>query len=286
MQVVDSHHHLWDPATRTYPWMDDSVAPIRKRFGIDELRAVTTLSVAQTIVVQAVDAFDETQELLEIASQSDLVAGVVGWVDLGARDVAQTIARLREGPGGRHLVGIRHLVHDEPDPQWLLRDAVVRGLAAVANANLPYDLLVRSRELPAALALVRRLPQLQFMLDHGAKPEIALQRCEPWNAGVTSLAACPNVACKISGLVTEADRGAWRFDEIVPYVRRLVALFGPRRLLFGSDWPVCLLAASYAQVLDLAHATLCDLSPSELADVFAGNARRFYLGNCRALPDS
>lgn len=183
-------------------------------------------------------------------------------------------------------MGIRHLVHDEPDPQWLLRDAVVRGLAAVADANLPYDLLVRSRELPAALALVRRLPQLQFMLDHGAKPEIALQRWEPWNAGVTSLAACPNVACKISGLVTEADRGAWRFDEIVPYVRRLVALFGPRRLLFGSDWPVCLLAASYAQVLDLAHATLCDLSPSELADVFAGNARRFYLGNCRALPDS
>ncbi len=277
MRVLDSHHHLWDPARRAYAWMDASVKPIRRRFDADDLRAAAPPAVTRTIAVQAAHALDETEDLLATAAASDLIAGVVGWVDLTARDVAQTLARLRAKPGGAKLCGIRHQVENEPDPEWLLRPDVAGGLEAVSAAGLAYDLLVRTHQLRAAAAVVRRHPGLRFVLDHGAKPNIAERAWEPWASDIAALAAAPNVVCKLSGLVTEANRSYWKPGDVAPYAERLLDAFGPRRLLFGSDWPVCLLAATYADVLSLARELVAPLDEPERAAVFEGNAQRVYL---------
>jgi len=276
---VDAHHHLWDPARRAYPWMDDSCAPIRRRFGPEDLDAAAgPHRVERTVLVQTVSSAEETEELLAVAATSPRVAGVVGWVDLCAPDVAGELAALEEAPGGGTLVGIRHQVHDEPDPGFLLRDGVLRGLAAVAEAGLVFDLLVRERELPAARAAVERLPELAFVVDHLAKPRIREGVMAPWAGGLAALARLPNVTCKVSGLVTEAAWDAWSPAQLVPYVRHAADVFGPERLLFGSDWPVCLLAASYAEVVAAAEWALdgAGLAPSEREAVFGANASRVY----------
>jgi L-fuconolactonase len=205
-----------------------------------------------------------------------LVAGVVGWADLTSPAVADEIGRLRAGPGGDLLVGIRHLVQDEPDPDWLGKPDVRRGLRAVSAAGLTYDLLVRPGQLPAALAVTGALGNVRFVLDHGAKPEIAYGRLEPWASQIRALAARPNVICKVSGLVTEAGPG-WRRGLVAPYVDHLLDCFGPTRLLFGSDWPVCTLAASYPEVVAVARDALAlTLGPAELHAVFAANAVSAY----------
>jgi L-fuconolactonase len=276
---VDAHHHLWDPGRRAYPWMDESVAAIRRPFGPGDLDAAAgPQGFGQTIAVQAVSSVEETEELLDVAASSGRVAGVVGWVDLAGPEVAGTLAALRARPGGRALVGVRHQVHDEPDPGWLLRDDVGRGLAAVAAAGLVYDLLVRERELPAARAVARRLPELTLVVDHLAKPRIRDGAVEPWAGELAALARQPNVACKVSGLVTEADWDAWTPGQLVPYVRHAAEVFGPDRLLFGSDWPVCLLAAGYAEVVEATVEALdrAGLGPAERDGVLGTNARRLY----------
>jgi L-fuconolactonase len=278
MSRVDAHHHLWDPTRHAYPWMDERW-PIHRPFGPADLdAAAASHGVAQTVVVQTVWSVAETEELLAVAAAAGLVAGVVGWVDLTAPDVADALAALRAAPGGAALVGIRHQVHDEPDGDWLVRDEVLRGLAAVAEAGLAYDLLVRERELPAAVSAVERLPQLGFVVDHLAKPRIREAVTSPWAERLGDLARYPNVSCKVSGLVTEADWAAWTPAQLVPYVRHAVEVFGPERLLFGSDWPVCLLAASYAQVVEAAAEALdrAGLGAAERDAVFGANARRVY----------
>ena len=275
---VDAHHHLWDPARRDYPWMEEGW-PIRRRFGPADLDAAAgPLGFERTVLVQTVSAVEETEEFLAVAAGSARVAGVVGWVDLTGEDVAGALAALRAAPGGAALVGVRHQVHDEPDPEWLLGEPVLRGLAAVAEAGLAYDLLVRERELPAARAAVERLPQLRFVVDHLAKPRVREGVTEPWAARLAALARHPNVSCKLSGLVTEADWRAWTPAQLVPYVRHALAAFGPERLLFGSDWPVCLLAAGYAQVVDATAEALdrAGLDAAGREAVFGGNARRVY----------
>lgn len=274
--VVDAHVHLWDPAVRTYPWMDQSVAPLQRAFSVDDLRAAMPDEVAGAIVVQAVSDLGETESLLDLAAASDTIIGVVGWVDLREPDVAETLADLRALPGGDKLVGIRHQVQDENDSNWLMRDDVRRGLAAVGACGLPYDLLVRTRELPAAIDAVCALPDVRFILDHAAKPPIATGEMEPWSTLLGELAGAPNVSCKLSGLVTEATWGAWSPDQIIPYARRVLEAFGPQRVLFGSDWPVALLAGSYAQVLALAREACAYLSADEHDAVFRANALRCY----------
>jgi L-fuconolactonase len=278
--IVDAHHHLWDPARRDYPWMTGEAARLRRRFDSGDLREATAgLGVERTVLVQAVGTLEETEELLATAADSDgLIAGVVGWVDLTLPDVAAALARLLQGAGGGHLAGIRHQVHDEADSDWLLRPAVLRGLRAVAEAGLVYDLLVRSRELPAAHRTAEQLPQLSFVVDHAAKPAIGAGGWEPWSTRIAAMAALPNVTCKLSGLVTEAGYPGWTVDHLAPYVARLVELFGPARLLFGSDWPVCTLAASYRSVLDAARTCLAraGLGTPERAEVLAGTAARVY----------
>jgi L-fuconolactonase len=277
--ILDAHHHLWDPALREYPWMvGDALAPLRRRYHVEDLRAVTApLDVTRTVVVQAVASESETRWLLSVAAHSgDLIAGVVGWVDLTAPDVAERIAALRSEPGGNRLVGLRHQVQDEPDPHWLLRGEVIPGLRAVAAAGLCYDLLLRPVHLPAALELVTTLPELRVVVDHGAKPEIATRTWEPWSSGLAELAARDQVHCKLSGLVTEATWDGWRGQQIERYIARLLELFGPERLMFGSDWPVCTLAASYAEVLELALAATRHLSDSERAAILGETAGAFY----------
>ncbi|MGZ3506092.1 MAG: amidohydrolase family protein [Vulcanimicrobiaceae bacterium] len=276
MNVVDAHHHLWDPTQRSYPWMNDAVSPIRRPFTIEDLRATLPPAVRQTIVVQAVSSEEETEELLCTAEESETIAGVVGWVDLTARDVGARIERLRASKGGNRLVGIRHQVHDEEDGNWLLRDDVLRGLQVVADARLVYDLLVRTRELPAAAQIALRVPHLQLVVDHGAKPGIVRGDWNEWSEAIAAVSRHSNVVCKISGLITEADWDAWSERAIMPYVHHLLTWFGSRRLLFGSDWPVCLLAGSYDDVFRLARRAFAVLPESAQAAIFGGNARRIY----------
>ncbi len=186
------------------------------------------------------------------------------------------LAALRAAPGGEWLVGIRHQVQGEPDPEWLLRPDVLRGLAAVAEAGLAYDLLTLPPQLPAAVACAAALPQLRFVLDHCSKPLVATGEVEPWASDLRALAALPNVACKLSGLVTEADWGSWTVADLKPYADVVLDAFGPGRVAFGSDWPVCTVAASYAEVVAAAEELTAGLSEPERDEVFGGTARRVY----------
>lgn len=228
--IVDSHQHFWDPERAHYPWMTDD---LRRRYGPDDLEPILREhGVTGTIVVQARHSLDETRDLLAIARATPFVLGVVGWVDLTG-DVDRQLGDL-EAP----LVGVRHQVHDEPDASWLLRDDVQRGLAAVGAAGIAYDLLVRTRELPAAIETVRRRPEVKFVLDHVAKRPVD---DAAWSSGVAALAELPNVACKLSGLFTEHDPAGT--------VQLALDWFGADRCMFGSDWPVSTLAASYGDTL-------------------------------------
>jgi L-fuconolactonase len=275
--VVDSHQHFWDPALADYPWMTDAVAPIRRRLMPGDLRPrLAEAGVDYTVLVQARSDVQETRELLRLAADTDFIAGVVGWVDLSAPNLVDTIDQLRELEGGGKLVGIRHQVHDESDERWLLRDDVLRGLRIVRDAGLAYDLLVRTRELPAALQVARTLDGLRFIIDHIAKPPIRSGQSIEWAEALAPFEGLPNVSCKISGMVTEADWKGWRTDDLKPYVERVYGWFGEGRCLFGSDWPVCLLAASYQQVLDACRATLGPLPPRAQARVFGENAIAIY----------
>jgi L-fuconolactonase len=256
--IVDAHHHLWDPDLADYPWMTDEVAAIRRRFGPEDLAPeLHAHGVDGAIVVQARSSIDETQWLLEL--DAPFVLGVVGWVDL-TRELPELDER---------VVGVRHQVHDELDPEWLLRPDVQHGIAALGERGLVYDLLVRTRELPAAIETVRRNPGTSFVLDHLAKPPAA-----EWDERIAQLAALPNVACKLSGVVTEQGAGP-------QHLRRALDLFGADRCMFGSDWPVCLLAASYGDVLDL---LLGVLREDERHAVLGGTAARVYGLRTRSAP--
>lgn len=278
--VIDAHHHFWDPETADYPWMTEELAAIRRRFDASDLRPLLAANaVDRTVLVQTRSSLDETREFLADASESGFVAGVVGWIDLTDPAVADTIAEIRARPGGALLVGVRHQVHDEADPDWLARADVRRGLRAVAEAGLVYDLLSRTRELPACLAVARALPELTFVLDHCAKPPIAARdqaAMAAWAEGVAALAECPNVWCKLSGLVTEADWAHWTVEDLRPTAAHVLDRFGPERLIFGSDWPVSLLAAPYHRVKSAAQTLLAGLSDTEREGVFGGNAIAAY----------
>lgn len=278
MRIVDSHHHLWDLAVRDQDWITgDALAPLRRTFGLADLEPeARAAGVEATVVVQTVTVPEETPELLALANGHGLVAGVVGWTDLTHPGVRDALAALRELPGGDRLVGIRHQVQGEPDPRWLLRKDVLRGLAAVAAADLVYELLVLPHQLPAACAVAELRPELTFVLDHLGKPPIADGELAPWSDAVRRLAALPNTVCKLSGMITEADWDAWTTDGLAPYADTVLDAFGPDRMMFGSDWPVCRLAGSYTQVVDAAVVLTGALSPAEREAVFAGTATRVY----------
>lgn len=278
MRIIDAHQHFWDPAQAEYPWMTGALAPIRRTFAPEDLRPeLMRAGLDATILVQTRSSLDETAEFLATAAATDFVAGVVGWVDLTDPAVSDTLAALLSRPDGRHLVGIRHQVHDEPDPEWLLRGDVRRGLAAVERHGLAYDLLLRPRELPAAIRTVRDLPGLRFVVDHLAKPDIAGGGHAAWAAAMEGFRPeRSHVWCKLSGMVTEADWSAWTPADLAPYIRTALDVFGPDRCLFGSDWPVCLLGGTYGDVLAALRANIGHLSAAEQAQVLAGSARELY----------
>jgi L-fuconolactonase len=278
VKIIDAHHHVWDLGVRDQDWITgDEMAAIRRSFGIDDLRPLAAATgVTATIMVQTVTVAEETPEMLALAAADPLVAGVVGWTDLESPRVAATLAELKALPGGEKLVGIRHQVQSEPDPDWLRRPEVLRGLRAVAEAGLVYDLIVRPHQLEAASDAAAAVPGMTFVLDHGGKPPVASGALEPWASALRALAGWPNVVCKLSGLVTEAAAGM-PASGFAPYADVILNAFGPDRVMFGSDWPVCLLAAGYAEVVDLASALVADLSDADRTAVFVTTATRVYL---------
>lgn len=285
---IDAHHHFWDPTRTTYPWMvGEALDPIRRPFSPEDLvPELAAQGIAGTVLVQTVSSLDETREFLSLADSREFIWGVVGWVDLTSVSVGDDLDALMDRPGGGRLVGIRHQVHDEPDPDWLRRADVRRGLLAVKARGLRYDLLVRARELPAAVDTVAALEDLQFVLDHIAKPRIADGQDPDWRERMPALAALPNVAVKLSGMVTEADWASWQPADLRPFVGSVVDWFGVERLIFGSDWPVCLLATSYAGVVEGLRAALGTLSSADEAAIFCSNAQRVYGLRERATGDA
>src|SRR5215212_6176109 len=276
--VVDAHHHFWTPSRHDYYWMAGAeLDPIRRSFGPADLRPLLAAAgVDFTVLVQTVPSVRETREFMETAATTDFVAGVVGWVDLTDPAAVDTLAELRSQPDGQTLVGIRHQVHDEEDAEWLLRPDVQRGLAAVRDAGLAYDILVRPRELPAALATARALPDVRFVIDHIAKPPIASGEIDAWSGLLEPFRSLTHVSCKLSGMITEADWANWMPSDLGPYVHRAIEIFGTERVMYGSDWPVCLLAGSYGAVKSALEEALPPLSSAERANVFGANAIRFY----------
>jgi L-fuconolactonase len=275
--IVDAHHHVWDLAVRDQPWIEGpSMAAIRRSFCVDDLRpSAQAAGVTATVMVQTVTEAAETPKMLALAAADPLVAGVVGWTDLTSPAVAAELARLAACPGGRHLVGIRHQVQSEPDPDWLRRPDVIRGLRAVAAAGLCYDLVVRPHQIPAATYAAAQVPGLTLILDHAGKPPIGSGPLDPWRAALRAFAGQPNTACKLSGLVTEAPPGA-PLGAFSPVADVVVEAFGPQRVMFGSDWPVCLLAQDYPGVVELAQLLTAGLSDAERTAVFSTTAARLY----------
>jgi len=276
MTVIDAHHHVWDLAVRDQPWLSGAgMAAIRRTFTVDDLRpAARAAGVDATVLVQTVTVPDETPEMLALADADPLVAGVVGWTDLTSPAAADELAKLAGGPGGSRLVGIRHQVQEEPDPDWLRRPDVIRGLRAVAAAGMAYDLVILPHQLPAATYAAAAVPGLTLVLDHAGKPDIGGD-IAAWTADVREFAALPNTMCKLSGLVAGAPDGAepQAFAEVAGVV---LDAFGAGRVMFGSDWPVCLLDSDYASVMALARSLTAGLSAAERAAVFGATAARAY----------
>ena len=278
MRIIDAHHHVWDLGVRDQDWITGpALAPLRRDFLLGDYQPVAKANgVAASVVVQTVTVPGETPELLALADSSDLIAGVVGWTDLTAPDIADRIAALKERPGGGKLVSLRHQVQSEPDPDWLTRPDVLRGLAAVARAGLVYDLVITAGQLSASTRAAAAVPDLVFVLDHLGKPPIAAGRTDPWAQDLRRLAALPNTVAKLSGLVTEADWRRWQVADLRPYAEVALDAFGPARLMFGSDWPVCTLAASYPDVLATARDLTAGLTATEREAVFSGTATSIY----------
>jgi L-fucono-1,5-lactonase len=273
---VDAHLHVWDLGVRPQPWTL-GMPELSRSFSLADVQpALAANHFDATVLVQTVTVPDETPELLALAAREPLVAGVVGWTDLTDPDVGTRLAAVAAGAGGTSLVGIRHQVQAEPDPRWLCRRDVRRGLAAVADNDLAFDLVVRPLQLPAAAETAAELPQLRFVLDHGGKPDIAAGGLEPWASDIADLSLMPNVAVKLSGLVTEADHDAWTVEQLRPYVDVLLEAFGPDRVMFGSDWPVCLLATSYDVWVAAATALTAGLTEAERREIFGSTAARWY----------
>ncbi len=273
---IDAHHHLWALARGDYGWLTPGLAPIYRDFSLSDLaQHLAAARIEGTILVQAAPTEAETEFLLDIAENADLVRGVVGWTDF---DAADAVARIDEMAAGKLLVGLRPMVQDIPDDDWVLRPALAPLLTAMARTGLVFDALVLPRHLSRLLRLVDSHPDLQFVLDHCAKPRLATGEIAIWQRDVASLAERPNIVCKLSGLATEAAPD-WQIADLQQAVDHVLACFGPRRLLWGSDWPVVNLAGGYAKWFAAAEALLADLSPDEKAAIFGGNAARIYLSS-------
>ncbi len=271
---IDAHHHLWTLARGDYGWLTPALAPIYRDFQLPDLAPhLSAAGIAGTILVQAAPTEAETMFLLDVAESAELVRGVVGWTDF---DAADGVARIDALAARTLLVGLRPMVQDIDDDDWLLGPALAPQLAAMARNRLVFDALVLPRHLPKLLQVIGRHPDLTFVLDHCGKPRLATGEIAMWQRDIVLLAEHPNIVCKLSGLVTEAAPD-WQIADLRQATDHVLACFGPRRLLWGSDWPVVNLAGGYTRWFAAAGALLADLSPDEKADIFGGNAARIYL---------
>lgn len=263
---LDAHQHFWQYNAREYGWMGAGMERLQRDHLPEDLRPLLTATAFDgTIAVQARQTMEETRWLLDLAAANPFIKGVVGWVDLCSAGLRQQLDKLAENP---KLIGVRHVIHDEPDDAFMLREDFRRGLGLLADYNLVYDLLLFPKHLPAACELVAQFPNQPFVLDHLAKPFIKAGVLSPWAEDLRRLAAYPNVACKVSGMVTEADWQTWQPADFRPYLDVVFAAFGPDRLMFGSDWPVCTVTGSYEQVVGLVADYVAQLSEAEQTAVF------------------
>jgi L-fuconolactonase len=270
---IDAHQHFWKYDPALYPWMRPDW-PIRRDFLPADLEPLLRKAKLDgCVAVQARQSIEEGRWLLSLTAQYSFIKGVVGWIDLRDPDVDQQLNAFANHP---RFVGVRHVVQDEPDDEFMLHREFVRGISQLRDFDLAYDILIYPRQLPAAIRLVRKFPQQRFVLDHIAKPLVKAGVISPWREQIRELAMAPNVYCKISGMITEADWKKWKVADFAPYLDVVFGAFGADRLIYGSDWPVCLLAGSYERVYDLAAKYCRQLSPSEQQLVFGKTAARFY----------
>ena len=274
--TIDSHQHFWRlDKPFHHRWLDaPALAPIRRDYLPEHLEPlIRAAGVDRTVFVQTQHDTEENRWVLGLAEAHPSLAGVVGWVDLASPDCERQLVEFRHHP---KFVGVRHVTQDEPDDDFIVRDDVVRGLKVLERHGVPFDLLLFVKHLRHVPTLARLVPELPMVIDHLAKPAIKAHRLDDWLPDFRAAAACPNVRCKLSGMVTEADWDAWTAADLAPYAHAALDAFGPDRLMFGSDWPVCELAATYQEVVEAAHDALGTLSTSERAAIFGGTAARFY----------
>jgi L-fucono-1,5-lactonase len=271
---IDAHQHFWIYDPREYDWIDDSMATLRRDFLPDDLQSELERAGFQGCVsVQARQTIEETRWLLELAESSPFILGVVGWVDLQSPDVRSQLRAFARSP---KLVGVRHIVQAEPDDRFLLRPEFVRGISFLEEFDLAYDILIYTKHLPVAAEFVRQFPRQRFVLDHLAKPPIRSGSLHPWERGIRELAGFPNVFCKLSGLLTEADWQQWKPEHIAPYLDVAFECFGTERLMIGSDWPVCTVAAPYSRAMGVVKDYVGRQSLPAQEAILGGNAQRFW----------
>ncbi len=274
---IDSHQHFWRYQAPSYSWITERMRILQRDYLPAELEPLLRAGGFDgSIAVQACQSVEDTAFLLELARRHAFIKGVVGWVDLCSDRLDEELARFAADPG---LVGVRHIVHDEPDDDFMLRADFRRGISRLRTFDLTYDLLLFPRHIPRAVRLAEEFPEQPFVLDHIAKPVIRDGQFSPWREDLRTLAAFPNVTCKLSGLVTEARWDSWRPEDIHPYLDIVVEAFGPSRLMIGSDWPVCLLAGDYRRVMDVVVGYVERLSKDERRGILGENAARVYIGS-------
>jgi L-fuconolactonase len=271
---IDSHHHFWKYSPEEYGWIDEAMRVIRRDYLPEDLEPeIRRCGIAGVVSVQARQTLEETQWLLELSRMHNFIAGVVGWVPLVSRDISEILGRVKAQ--GR-LKGVRHVLQGEPDERYMLQADFNRGIDALSQFGLVYDILIFERHLPQTIEFVDRHPRQTFVLDHIGKPRIRDAVLSPWRENILRLAERPNVYCKISGLVTEADYKSWTKIELKPYLDTVLEAFGPGRLMFGSDWPVCLVATTYGDWFNLVAEQIGNLSDAEQKAILGDTARLVY----------
>jgi L-fuconolactonase len=272
--LIDSHQHFWRYRPATHGWIDERMGVLKRDFGPADLGPLLVAEgFSRSVAVQAAQTLDETRYLLDLAREHELIAGVVGWVDLRSPDLE---TQLQEFTAHKKFKGVRHVAQDEPDDRFLVRDDVLNGISALESFGLAYDLLVYPRQLPAAAELVRRFPRQRFVLDHLGKPDVRQGAISPWREQIRDLAGSSNVSCKLSGLVTEASWADWKPEDLWPYLDVAFECFRAERLMIGSDWPVCTLAGDYGRVMGVVKDYLSRRSAAEQHAVLGATAARVY----------
>lgn len=271
---IDAHQHFWKYSKEEYPWIGEGMEVLAQdRLPADLNPLLKENGIDGTVAVQARQVAEETEALLAMAEEYDFIRGVVGWVDLRSPDVEAQLERFKDR---KKLVGVRHVVQDEPDEKFVLRDDFMRGIGKLKEYNLVYDILIFPHQLAATIELVKRFPEQVFILDHIAKPYIKDKQMSPWESDIKKLASFENISCKISGMVTEADWHNWRAEDFRPYMEVVLEAFGSKRLTIGSDWPVCTLAGEYGSVVSIAADFIARLSDNEQKAIWEENPKRIY----------